>query len=132
MTRPLSFTLKNDIVRQRAIETLRIAPVESRFDIRGPVRSDAQNDRFWAMLTDISRQVVWYGAKYTKDDWRLIFLDGLKREMRNVPNIDGSGYVNIGRSSSKLSKQEFSDLFEIMEAFAAREGVVFRSNRGAA
>ena len=101
------------------------APVNARVTFQEPKRSKGQNARFWPMLTDVARQVPWHGVKLTPDDWRLIFLDALKREQRIVPNIDGNGFVNLGRSSSNLSKAEFSDLFEVMEAFAAREGVTF-------
>jgi hypothetical protein len=58
----------------------------------------------WAMLTEVASQVDYHGTKLTPDDWKLIFLDGLKREMRIVPNLDGNGFVNLGRSSSDLSK----------------------------
>ena len=47
------------------------------------------------------------------------FLDGLKRELRVVPNLDGTSFVNLGRSSSDLTKQEMSDLIELIAAFGA-------------
>jgi hypothetical protein len=49
-----------------------------------------------------------------------------------VPNIDGNGFINLGRSSSDLSKAEFSDLIEIIFAFGAKHGVVFAEDRKAA
>lgn len=79
----------------------------------------------WAMLTDIASQVEWHGLKLSADDWKLIFLDGLKAELRLVPNIDGNGFVNLGRSSSDLSKEEMGDLMALIEAFGANHGVVF-------
>jgi hypothetical protein len=59
------------------------------------------------------------------DDWKLLFLDALKREVRMVPNLDGNGFVSLGRSSSDLSKGEFGDLLDLVYSFGAREGVVF-------
>jgi hypothetical protein len=59
------------------------------------------------------------------DDWKLLFLDSLKRELRMVPNLDGNGFVNLGRSSSDLSKGEMADLITIIEQFGANHGVVF-------
>jgi hypothetical protein len=53
-------------------------------------------------------------------------LDGLKRELRLVPNMAGNGFVNLGRSSSDLSKGEFSDLMELIAAFGAEHGVAFK------
>ena len=67
----------------------------------------------------------WHGLRLTLDDWKLIFLDALKREVRMVPNIDGNGFVSLGRSSSDLSKEEMGDLLELIYAFGARHDVVF-------
>jgi hypothetical protein len=83
----------------------------------------------WAMLTDIAMQVPWDdGQKLRPDDWKIIFLAALKREMRTVANIDGDGVVNISTSSSDLSKSEMSDLIELMYAFGAQRGVVFQDS----
>ena len=111
--------------RAKARRWIDIAPVNTRVTFQAPKRSLPQNSRFWLMLTELAEQLTWHGMKLSPDDWRLVMLDALKREQRIVPNIDGNGFVNLGRSSSDLSKAEFSDLFEVMEAFAAREGVTF-------
>jgi hypothetical protein len=50
--------------------------------------------------------------------------------MRIVPAIDGRGFVNLGRSSSKLSVGEMCDLIELIQAFGAQHGVVFHDERG--
>lgn len=111
--------------RQRAARWCATAEKGTRLTFQQPKRTTDQNARMWAMLTEIARQVEWHGLKLAADDWKLIFLDALKRETRMAPNLDGTGFVNLGRSSSDLSKAEFSDLFLIMEAFGAREGVTF-------
>lgn len=116
--------------RERVANWVRKAPTNTRVELKEPKRSIPQNDRFWAMLTDVARQVPWHGLKLSPDDWKLIFLDALKREVRMVPNLDGNGFVNLGRSSSDLSKQEMGDLMELIAAFGAREGVVFHDGQG--
>ena len=63
--------------------------------------------------------------RHGADDWKLLFLDALKRELRMVPNLDGTGFINLGRSSSDLSKGEMSDLMTLIEEFGARHGVKF-------
>jgi hypothetical protein len=90
-------------ISQRAQATIRKPdPISS--GRKAPKRSLPQNDRMWAMLTDLAAQVKWHGLRLTADDWKLIFLDALKREVRMVPNLDGNGFVSLGRSSSDLSK----------------------------
>ncbi len=96
-----------------------------RVEFKRSRRSLPQNARMWAMLTDVSRQLPWHGVKLPPDDWKLIFLDALKREVRTVPALDGRGFVNLGRSSSDLSKEEMSDLMELIAAFGTQHGVVF-------
>ncbi len=96
-----------------------------RIEFKRARRSLPQNDRMWAMLTEIARQLPWHGVKLAPDDWKLIFLDALKREVRVVPALDGRGFVNLGRSSSDLTKEEMSDLMELIAAFGAEHGVVF-------
>jgi hypothetical protein len=115
--------------RQRAAQDIMRAPLGSRVEIKAPARTLPQNARFWAMLTDIARQVTWHGLRLTTDDWKLVFLDALKREARMCPNIDGNGFVNLGRSSSDLTVAEMGDLMTIMEAFGAQHGVVFNDRQ---
>lgn len=117
--------LDSPMARSRAASWVMKAPSGTRCEFKASKRSLPQNDRMWAMLTDISRQVAWHGHQMKPDAWKLVFLDALKREVQAVPNLDGTGFVNIGRSSSDLSKQEMTDLIELIFAFGARHGVTF-------
>lgn len=110
--------------RERAANWAIKAPFGTRIEFKQTKRSIPQNDRMWAMLTDVAREVEWHGMKLSPDDWKLIFLDALSREVRAVPNIDGTGFVNLRRSSD-LSKGEMSDLMELIAEFGARHGVTF-------
>lgn len=83
------------------------------------------------MLTDVATQLPWHGIKLSPDDWKLLFLDSLKRELRMVPNLDGNGFVNLGRSSSDLSKEEMTNLIDLISAFGANHGVVFHDAEAA-
>ncbi len=57
-------------------------------------------------------------------------MDALKREVRMVPNLDGNGFVSLGRSSSDLSREEFSGLLDIVFEWGARNGVKFTQSSG--
>ena len=108
------------------------APWGTRVEFKKAKRSLDQNSKMWACLTDIAQQVEWHGIKLTPDDWKLVFLDGLKREMRLVPNIEGNGFVNLGRSSSDLSKEEMTDLIELILMFGANHNVTFHDQEARA
>lgn len=124
MTRP-SFPLRNEMDRQRAIALLQKVDLAAgmTWTLKEEVRSDAQNRRMWAMLRDISRQVEWYGKKLSDEDWKHIFSASVQNQ-RAVPGL-GGGFVVLGISTRKQSKAWFSDMFEVMEAFAAERGVRF-------
>lgn len=117
--------LVSDEARAKAASWANTAPDGTRVEFKAPKRTLDQNSRLWSMLTDVAQQVPWHGLRLTADDWKLVFLDALKRETRMVPNIDGNGFVNLGRSSSDLSKGEFADLMEIITAFGSQHGVAF-------
>ncbi len=118
-------TLHGAADKARVLNIINAAPYGSRVEIKAAKRSIPQNDRMWAMLTDVAQQLLWHEMRLRPDDWKLIFMDGLKRDRRTVPNIDGTGFVDISRSSSDLSKSEMGDLMELIAAFGANHGVVF-------
>jgi hypothetical protein len=124
MTRYL-MTLRSNDDRRRACKYVNAAPYGARVEFKATKRTGPQNDRMWAMLTDVAEQVKWHGVRLRPDDFKLIFLDALKQEMRVVPNLNGDGFVNLGRSSSDLSKGEMSDLMELISAWGAQHGVKF-------
>ena len=115
----------SDRDREKAAAWARNAPYNTRIEFKQAKRTLPQNDRMWAMLTDVAAQVPYHGLKLAPDDWKLIFLDALKREVRMVPNLDSTGFVSLGRSSSDLSKSEMSDLIELIFEFGARHDVKF-------
>jgi hypothetical protein len=99
------------------------APPGTRIQFQAPRRTLSQNSLLWDILTDIARQVPWHGVKLSANDWKLLFMSALKTEMRVVPNLDNNGFVNLGRSSSKLSVSEMSDLIELIRAWCANNNV---------
>lgn len=111
--------------RDRAASWVRQAPWGTRITFQEARRTTDQNARMWAMLTEVARQVKWHGQRLSADDWKLIFMAALKQELRIVPNLDGTGFVQLGRSSSDLSVAEMGDLMDLIAAFGAREGVTF-------
>lgn len=115
--------------RERAIKWITQAPAGTRVAFRESKRTTDQNSKLWAMLTEVATQVEWHGARLTPDNWKLLFLDALKGEMTTVLSIDGDSHVSL-RSSSNLSKAEFSDLIELIHAFGANHGVTFRDQTG--
>ncbi len=118
--------------RDRASAWVRSAPWGTRITFQEAKRSSDQNAKMWAMLTEVARQVQWHGQRLSADDWKLVFLAALKAELRIVPNLDNTGFVQLGRSSSDLSVSEMADLIDLIAAFGARQGVEFADQLEAA
>lgn len=127
MSRAL-LTLRTIADRDRACRWVRQAPIGSRVEFKSPRRTLPQNDRMWAMLTEIARQVDWYGQKLTADDWKDVFTASLRRA-HVVPGLDG-GFVPLGMRTSDMSKQEMGELITLIEAFGAEHGVIFGDYEG--
>lgn len=79
----------------------------------------------WANLEDIAQQVVWFGQKLDKQEWKDVLTAGLKKQ-KIVPGIEG-GFVVIGARTSKMSIAEMNELIELSTMFGAQQGVKFRA-----
>jgi hypothetical protein len=121
-----TITLLTNADRRKAADWIYKADDGTRVEFKAAKRTVDQNAKMWAMLTDIAEQVAWHGLRLRTGDWKLIFLDALKREMRVVPNIDGTGVVQLSTSSSDLSKSEMADLIELITMFGTKHDVKFK------
>jgi hypothetical protein len=117
--------------RNKALHWIDIAPAGTRVELKKPRRSLPQNDLLWLRLTDIARQLDWYGQRLTPEDWKDIFTVSL-RKARVVPGIDPGSYVPLGLRTSDMTKEEFSALLDLIDAFAAEHGVTLSDLQGAA
>lgn len=107
--------------REHICQQIRDLPIGHQVRTAPPARNLDQNAALWALLGEISAQVVWYGQKLTPEEWKDVLTASLKKQ-KAVPGIDG-GFVICGQSTSKMSKSEFSELLELAHAFAAQQGV---------
>lgn len=89
--------------------------------IKREKRSLDQNALLWSCLTDLSKQVEWYGNKLTKEEFKDLLTAGLKKQ-KAIPGIDG-GFVMVGSSTSGMTKEEMSDLITLAHAFGDERGV---------
>lgn len=130
----IAFILSDPLSRHEAAELCRTAETGTYVEFLSPEdkRTEAQNRKMWPMLSEISKQIRWpdeRGVKLEPNDYKLMLLDGLGHEMRLVPNIRKTGFINLGRSSSALKVKEFSDLIELIYAFGAEYGVKFKERQ---
>ena len=92
--------------------------------IKPETRSLAQNNLMWSCLTDLSTQLQWCGKNMTPEGWKdfiTAHIDG----QDIVPNMDGTGFVTIGRgkSTSQMTIKEMTEVIELCHAFGADKNV---------
>jgi len=118
------FILSHQAARANALRYIAEAPAGYVITVKPPTRSLDQNALLWSLLGEVSRQVEWYGKKLDPEDWKHVFTASL-RTLSVVPNLDGTGFVALGLSTSRMSKRELGDLIDLIHAFGAERGVVF-------
>ena len=89
-------------------------------------RSLAQNRLMWAVLRDLSEQVLWpvdgKTQKLDEDEWKHILSAGLKKHQRVAQGIEG-GFVMLGQATSRMTVGEMADLITLAHAFGDERGV---------
>lgn len=108
--------------KQFAHRLLDAAPMGHVLEIREPRRTSDQNDKMWAMLTDIARAKP-LGRKLEPEQWKSVFMDAIGKKPNWIQNLEGDGVLCTGYRSSHLSKQDMSDLIEQITAFGTEHGV---------
>jgi hypothetical protein len=123
--------LHTDDLRRKAIHWITKAPKFTRVEFKGPKRTLPQNDRMWAMLTDVAQQSTHFGRRYTAEKWKVIFMHELGQEVEFVPSLDGTSFIPIGHQSSDLSVPEMTALIELIFKYGAENGVMFHEREAA-
>jgi hypothetical protein len=125
------FYLGGPFSRQKAKEAIERAPHGYIAEIRERKRSDDQNRILHALVDDIRAQVE--GAdKWSREEWKLRFMNALRNETRFLPELDGNGVFPVGQKTSDLSVSQFSALVDLIYEWGGRNGVTFKDIREAA
>jgi len=111
--------------RGRAVRWIETAPDGTVVEFKQKGRSNDQNAAMWSMLTQINRQrPVHNGVRMSAVLWKAVFMQALGAELVMLPTLEGGGLFPFGHRSSKLTKDEMSNLIELMLAWAAAEELV--------
>ena len=120
LTRTITSTNRDELMA-----ALKAAPIGATFELVDDPRTTAQNKLLWALLNEVSAQLEWGGENREPEDWKCAFMKAAGHKLRFMPAIDGDGVVALGYRSSKLNKEEFSDLIETIYSQGLQRGVVF-------
>jgi len=97
-------------------------------EIKPASKSRDQEEKYHAIIGDISKQAQHMGAKWSPEDWKRLLVDqyikyqGLSGAMI-VPNLDGTGIVQLGFQTRKFTKEQASEFVEFLLAWSAENGI---------
>lgn len=126
------YHLRDSTIRRNCIDFIQQLPAnpEAPFEIviQERKRTTDQNRRMWPLLADLSRQVEWFGQKYSPDDWKdlitALVAKTKKQEQRTAPGI-GGGVVMFGSRTSKMRVSEMVEVIEAIYWFGTEQNVTF-------
>jgi hypothetical protein len=114
--------LNSDFARQRAKNLIDKAPNGYVAGVDAPKRTLSQNDKMWAMLTDISVSMPG-GERYTPDEWKPRIMQACGFECQFLPGILDGHPFPVGFKSSELNKTQMAALINWMQAWGDEQGV---------
>lgn len=118
--------LRGEYQRNLAKSLIDKAPDNAVVKISPERRSDDQNAKMWAMLSDVSRAKP-EGRRHIPEIWKCIFMAACGHEVAFEQGLDGRPFP-IGFHSSKLTKAQMSDLIEMIYSYGAQHGVQWSDN----
>jgi hypothetical protein len=113
--------------RAELVRAVELAPLGAQLDLVDDPRTLAQNRLMWVLLNDVSAQLPHGddGEFWEPEDWKCCFMKALGYKLRFMPALDGNGVVALGYRSSRLDKEKFSELIELIYSEGAQRGVAF-------
>lgn len=102
-------------------------------EIKDAGRSNEQNEKFHAIIGDISKQAQHMGAKWSAEDWkRMLVWQYCKDNQidcgKIVPSLDMTGVVQLGMQTRKFTKEQASEFVEFLLAWSAENGITLNDS----
>jgi hypothetical protein len=97
-------------------------------EIKQQSKSREQERLYHELIGQIAKQAQHVGSKWSADDFKRLLVDQFAREIgltgaKIVPNLDGTGFVQLGVQTRKFTVDQGSQFIEWLYAWAANNGV---------
>ncbi len=113
--------LSGAFARERAKGLVDRAPDGFVCVVSEPKRTGEQNDKMWAMLTDLSVAKP-EGRRMIPEDWKVLMMHSCGWECQFLEGLDGRPFPK-GFSSSQLTKNQMMNLIIFIQEYGDRNGV---------
>jgi len=130
------FRLVHPTARQMASRACINAPDGAIVEIKPANKSRDQEAKYHAMFADVARQAKFMGEKRDTETWKRLLVDAFARikaaegdPVQGVgaimPNLDGTGFVQLGVQTRRFSKRHASEFIEFLMAWGADNEVAW-------
>lgn len=117
------FVLAHQTARANASAACMQAPDGYVVTISEPKRNLDQNAYLHAAISEVAKKVPWAGRLRDVETWKRLltaaWLRARGESIEFLPALDGHGVDVVFRHTSKLTKSEFSELIEYINAWKA-------------
>lgn len=107
--------------RKRAHWLIDKAPDGYVMQVRAQRRTNAQSDKMWAMISDVS-QAKPEGRAHTPEVWKCLFMSACGHAVQFETGLDNKPFP-VGFRSSRMTKAQMADLIDFIGAYGAEHGV---------
>ena len=99
-------------------------------EIKESGKSREQEEKYHAMIGEISKQAQHLGSKWDAESWKRLLVDQFCRDNNIktgavIPNLSGDGIVQLGMQTRKFTKEQASEFVEWLHAWGAEHGVTY-------
>src|SRR5690554_4030246 len=96
---------------------------------RGPAKKAREQEvMYHAILADVGRTLTFMGNKWDAETWKRLLVDAFARVKAEegdplqghgqmVPNLDHSGFVQLGVQTRRFTKKQASEFIEFLHAW---------------
>lgn len=93
-------------------------------------KSREQEEKYHAMIGEISKQAQHLGAKWIAEDWKRLLVDQFCKDTgltgsKVIPNLSGDGIVQLGFQTRNFTKEQASEFVEWLHSWGANNGITF-------
>lgn len=97
-------------------------------EVKQESKTRDQEEMYHAIIGKIAKQAQHQGARWNAEDWKRLLLHEFAKQAnlsqgRIVASLDGTGIVQLGLQSRKLTKEQGSEFIEFLFAWGVQNGV---------
>ena len=134
--------LNNSLSRQAACRYINDAPDGYVMSLSEPKKRREQEEKYHAMIGEIAKQCTFMGRKFDNESWKRLLVDAYVRVAREnataegkpdpfkgqggvIPNLDGTGFVQLGVQTRGFTIKQASEFIEYLLDYGQNNLVVF-------